>query len=270
MSHPLVALETFIVRSNSQTMNIHLDQRRPTESQIAGRVRGNVASAAIAALLLLYFGFRQFGVMEGDDLFSLAGNVFLWTLRIGGVAFAIIALWSLLGQAVVLAVDGVVSVAVGALLILTGLAMLLDGGYVVQAVPSAICGYLFLSAGLRNCREYRSLAGGVDGSPGFGRDGYDPRFDDRYEASRTSPPPPSLGSRLLKKVDETDDLDRTPIPVDPLDAIPSESPDEPAFESRAPKEDAPTEPVEDPQDDDDQPPDGFLASFADEDPPPRP
>ena len=73
------------------------------------RVRQNAAPAAVGAVFLLYFGFFQLAEPTGTGLFDRASWVFYHTLRVGGVAMAVVALWSLAGQAVTLAIDAVVT-----------------------------------------------------------------------------------------------------------------------------------------------------------------
>lgn len=124
----------------------------------AMRVRQNVVPAAIGAAFLLYFGFFQLIEPTGTDLFGRANWVFYYTLRLGGLAMAAVAAWSLLGQSITLAVDAVVAVAIGALLVLTGLGMAVDGGAMVQTIINVVCGGMFISSGVRNWRDYRLLA----------------------------------------------------------------------------------------------------------------
>ena len=123
---------------------------------VAARVRQNVAPAAIGAAFLLYFGFySQLTEPTGTELFDRAWWVLYHTLRVGGVALAAIALWSMLGQGITLAVDAVVAVLIGALLILTGLAMAIDGGDMLQTIINVVCGGMFISSGLHNWKDYR-------------------------------------------------------------------------------------------------------------------
>ncbi len=124
----------------------------------AMRVRQNIAPAAIGAAFLLYFGFFQLTEPTGTDLFGRANWVFYYTLRLGGLAMAAIAAWSLRGQPITLAVDAVVTVAIGVLLILSGLGMAVDGGAMVQTIINVVCGGMFISSGVRNWRDYRLLA----------------------------------------------------------------------------------------------------------------
>lgn len=121
---------------------------------IAARVRQNAGSAGFAAALLIYFGFFSLSIPGTSDLFGKANLVFVYTLRIGGVAMAVIALGSLVGLRMVLIVDAVVSITIGVVLILTGVLMLIDGGAVMQTIINVICGGMFFSAGTRNGAEY--------------------------------------------------------------------------------------------------------------------
>ena len=124
---------------------------------VAARVRQNIAPAAIGAVFLLYFGFGRLAKPTGAELFDRASWVFYHTLRMGGPAMAAVAFWSLLGQPVTLAVDAVVTLLIGALLILTGLAMAIGGGDTVQTMINVICGGMFITSGQRNGKAYRLL-----------------------------------------------------------------------------------------------------------------
>lgn len=128
------------------------DERR---EGVAMRVRQNIAPTAIGAAFLLYFGFRYMAEPTGTELFDRASWVFFQTLRVGGVAMAVVAVWSLFGHPITLAIDAVVTVAIGVLLILTGLGMAVDGGAIIQTIINVVCGGMFTSSGVRNWRDYR-------------------------------------------------------------------------------------------------------------------
>ena len=51
--------------------------------------------------------------------------------------------------------DAIVSVAIGGLLILTGLAMLAGGGGGMQTIINVLCGSMFLTAATRSWRDHR-------------------------------------------------------------------------------------------------------------------
>jgi len=196
----------------------------------AKRVRQNVAPAAIGTAFLLYFGFFQLTEPTGTDLFHRANWVFYYTLRLGGLAMGVVAAWSLLGQSITLAVDAVVTVAIGGLLILTGLGMAVDGGAMVQTIINVVCGGMFTSSGVRNWRDYRL-----------------------FSATRT-PNDPATRTRDLGTFDR-----RPRASPDGHRPFPTPSPGEDRREGRTRPE--PTKPVA-------PPPEGFLASLAKKPPAP--
>jgi len=197
---------------------------------VAARVRQNVAPAAVGAAFLLFFGFYRLAEPTGAELFDRASWVFYHTLRVGGLAMGAVAAWSMLGQPITLAVDAVVTVAIGALLILTGLGMAVDGGPMVQTIINVVCGGMFTSSGVRNWRDYRF-----------------------FSATKTSNHP-AIPTRDLG------DLDRRPhASPDVRRKPPSPTQGEGRGEGREHREAAtPIAP----------PPEGFLASLAKKPPPP--
>lgn len=122
------------------------------------RVRQNTAPAAIGTAFLVYFGFFAVAEPTGTDLYHRAAWAFYHTLRLGGLAMGAVALWSMLGQPMTLVVDAVVTVLIGVLLILTGLAMAVDGGAMIQTIINLVCGGMFISSGARNWRDYQFYA----------------------------------------------------------------------------------------------------------------
>jgi len=118
------------------------------------RARANTGPAAFAAGLLLFFGFFYLSVPSPDDWFSRAGLVFVYTLRVGGLAMVAIAVWSAIGHPPVLLADCMVSCLIGLLAIVTGIVMILDGGGIVQTLINVILGAMFIGAGLRSGRDY--------------------------------------------------------------------------------------------------------------------
>ncbi len=188
---------------------------------------------------MIYFGF--FGLLEptGTDLFSRASWVFFHTLRIGGVAMGILALWSLSGQRPVLMIDAVVSIAIGTVFALTGAAMLIDGGAPLQPALNVVFGWMFVSAGRRNWSDYYALAKRAE-------------FPEHTARPMTSPPhtptPP-------------------PQPVDdPAAAVVSVPLAIEEIKPATPEPHGPTTPELETE----PAPGGFLESFADEGPPPAP
>lgn len=123
------------------------------------RVRQAATGTAIGAALLLFFGFVHLGRPMGTDLFNHAWLVVYYALRIGGVASAAIALWLWTGRRPALIVDAVVAVLLGAIFVLSGLAMLFDGGGAFESAIITICGGTFVSSGLRNWRVFFQMSG---------------------------------------------------------------------------------------------------------------
>lgn len=188
---------------------------------------------------MIYFGFF-YGLTEpsGTDLFSRANWVFFHTIRLGGIAMAVLALCSLSGQRLTLIVDAIVSIAIGLLFALTGVVMLIDGGGILQSVLNVMFGWMFVSAGRRNWSDYYALADRVEHTA-------------RPMASppHIRPPPPQATQPRAAAA--------TTVPL----AIEEIKP-------KAPEPRAPTTPEPEPTPED--APDGFLESFADEGPPPAP
>ncbi len=123
------------------------------------RVRENTLSSAIAALLLSYYGFTVLAEPTGTGMFERAGLLFYHTLRVGGVMMAVIAVLSIIGVGVTLLFDAIVSVGIGVLFAVTGLAMWADGGTGLNPLLQVVFGAMFVSAGVRNGRHYSALRG---------------------------------------------------------------------------------------------------------------
>ncbi len=246
----------------------HADHN-PTSREIAHRVRSNALSAAVAAALMILFGFYYLGKPTGTGLFPLSALGFYYTLRIGGIAMAAIAVGSFVGFRPVLLVDAIVSVAIGVLFVLTGIGMLLGGGGAFQTILSIVFGGMFFSAGVRNWRDYFLLAPVRDRS--FTAidtiSGRDSTHGDA--ATRAAPPVSSLGSQLRERMASPADS-RPPSPPAPASATSVTSDHAPPpNDKNAPAADEQTPTGESPEQETGPSPDGFLASFADEEPPPK-
>ena len=121
---------------------------------VEARVRRNVGSAGLAAGLLIFFGFFQLVKPTEGGVGGYAALVFYHTLRFGGPAMAAVAVWSSLGHPLALFFDAVVSCLIGAILILSGVLMAIGGGSLLPTLLMVVCGALFVSAGLRNSRDF--------------------------------------------------------------------------------------------------------------------
>ncbi len=241
-------------------------RRLLTHSEMS-RVRQNVFPAGVAALILLYFGFAVFEFQAVKDTFTLGDTLFNYTIRIGGIALAILAAASLSGRAVVLLADAFVSILVGAGLILGGLLMMAGGAMTTGYFLYLIFGGLFVSSGMRNLRDYRKISGD---SGGASRDDVAREFLDSTptrttELSSASELPQQVPLRRLgpgasneakpvriPKPGVKQLLDRRPTQV-------SETPAPVHQESPLPKDLSSVDP---PEKKELPPPGGFLASFA--------
>ena len=121
----------------------------PSGADFRLQVRRQALWAGIAACVMLYFGLSA-GFSD-----NLSGEVLRYTLVYGGVCMAASALLLLSGQRVALFFDGMVAMAVGGALILSGL---LWFGYLrtidLTGILGLVFGYLFFTSGLRNYKDY--------------------------------------------------------------------------------------------------------------------
>jgi len=233
---------------------------------MASQVRQNAWSAAIAAALMIYFGFFVLAEPTGAGLFSWSALAFYHTLRIGGIAMALIVLWSLLGDRTVLLVDGIASSVIGALFVLSAVGLLLGGGAMFETLLYVVFGSMFISSGRRNYREYFYLAGLAEVGPqtdlaGNWTDGHPP------------PPRPSAadsdlmvgpGTQLESFEQETPSHGQAPAAPEEVETVPEHGlPMPPPSRSEDELDQARDEQTPEPESG------GFLASFADEEPPPR-
>ena len=212
------------------------DQR----AHVASVVRGNVWSVAIGAALLCYYGFKALATPEGTDLFSRSNLLFFHTVRIGGLALAVLAVWCWLGKPLALAVDGVVSVLIGVLFILSGGGMLIDSGGSIgfNTILIMLFGMMFFGSGRRNWQTYRHLVAG-------GR-----VVTEVYTETFQTPARPA--APVAHSPGRTTVVKTPPVHVE----------DAPAADA-APIEQADV-------DDDEAPPEGFLAAMAKKPPPSEP
>lgn len=129
-------------------------------------IRQTATGTAIGAALMLYFGYAHLARPMGTDVFGYASLVLFHALRIGGLISVGIAIWLWVGHRTALLVDAVVALVLGMTFLLSGIAMVLNGGDVFQSAIIAICGGTFVSSGIRTGRTYRRLSdwGPVSGS----------------------------------------------------------------------------------------------------------
>jgi len=125
---------------------------------LGASVRSNTSGSALAAGLLIFFGFIFLAEpVGGAGLFSTGQSLLFLTLRLGGLAMVVISVWLSFGHLPALAADSAVSILVGALIATAGALMLIDGGLWVQALIILVSGGSFLTSGLRNGRDFLDM-----------------------------------------------------------------------------------------------------------------
>ena len=168
---------------------------------VEARVRRNVGSAGLAAGLLIFFGFFCVAEPTEGGLWGYAALVFYHTLRFGGLAMAAVAVWSSLGHPLALFFDAVVSCLIGAILILSGVLMAIGGGSLLPTLLMIVCGALFVSAGLRNGRDFLQF-------PIVAKEKRDEQADRQPTAERLADETSSsLPGELLKRSAKSADFD---------------------------------------------------------------
>lgn len=126
--------------------------------QLFQEVRRNAGYAAFAAFCLLYFGFFRFAIPTVTNLFNYGEIIVDYAMRVGGIALAVIAVWSLSGHFLAILIDGFCSSLIGAAFVIGGAIMLIGGGDFVSSGLYLVFGGLFVSAGIRNVQWYKMAA----------------------------------------------------------------------------------------------------------------
>lgn len=133
--------------------------------------RDNAMYAGFAALLMLYYGFHVGLVGYSDSaIYNTSVSICDWTMKIGGIALAAIAVGGAAGIAEVLAVDAVVSLVIGASFLFCGLIWLLTQGD-WEGLLFIVFGGMFLNAArgcwnsFRGGRQYLPVAPVQDAGP---------------------------------------------------------------------------------------------------------
>lgn len=232
--------------------------RLTTKEQIDLRLRYNAGEAGFAAVLLLLFGFMMFAPSDtATGLFKLGDRLSIYGMRAGGLALALIAVASKFHVVGALLADAAVSIGVGLALGFGGLAMGYDGGWGINNILYLIFGFMFCSAGIRNGRDYFTIASTVARAPvghrGVSRPAERVPAEPRSPSVEDDPETASLAERLRKRV--TDSTVILPSPaVGPQRQSTKHSDQPPGTASRSKTDQS--MPTAEP------PPGGFLASFA--------
>lgn len=125
---------------------------------VESHIRRNASAAGFLAGLFILFGFcGVFGPPSGDGLFFYGDSLFQLTLRLGGIALAVVAVWSSIGTPAALAADAVTSMAIGIGLMTGAVLMVIGDGSILTNLLYFVCGIIFMTSGLRLWSEYSSL-----------------------------------------------------------------------------------------------------------------
>ena len=120
---------------------------------LGASVRSNTGGAALAAGLLIFFGF----IYLAEPVAGAGLSLVYYTLRYGGLAMVAVSVWLSFGHLPALAADAAVSIVVGALIALAGALMLIGGFWWVQALIILVSGGTFLTGGLRSGRDFLDM-----------------------------------------------------------------------------------------------------------------
>jgi len=192
-------------------------------------VAAAVRSQAVWALIaaIMMLYFGFYQISVIHDSFS--ARLLVYTLRYGGIAMAVSAALLATGRPFALAVDGVFSLAIGAALALSGILWIATVKTLsLDTILELVFGYLFFTAGLRSFREYRQLM-------------------------RPTAPP-------------ADEPMATPDHASAQPYASTYAPPPAAPESHAPSRAQSPTPDTQSEPDDAPPPEGYLSSFADDEP----
>ncbi len=215
------------------------DTKAPDRAVVAGRVRQNVLSAGIAAAMMLWYGYSRLQISDGAGAWGLGDKISIYTLRFGGIAMVIAALWSAAGSRWALLFDGACSALIGVLFGLSGILLTTGGG---SGFLYVIFGMVFLLGGVSNVREWLAFAPASEAGAARPVKAPDPRTLRPQDVMPTD----SLAGRLRDGRQQDNHRTQKPPPLDAATPPP------------VPK--APPKPAED----DKPPPEGFLSSFAPE------
>jgi hypothetical protein len=122
------------------------------------QMRQTAISAAIAAVLMLFFGFT-YG-FEGEiepTAYSISQAVFLATLRIGGILMVLSALLLVLGVRSALLLDAIFAGLIGVALLGVGIVWIAIGIIAIDSVLLVLFGGMFLHSARQSWLGHRDL-----------------------------------------------------------------------------------------------------------------
>ncbi|UCE61157.1 MAG: hypothetical protein JSU63_05290 [Phycisphaerales bacterium] len=138
-------------------------------SDVSARVRANTGAAAFTGALLVVIGFFWFdGPLDSDVGLLRAGNtLFLWALRLGGLALIGVAVACSIGVRLALLLHGLTSSLIGIFVVLSAILMMIGDGIGLDCLVFAVCGVMILTTGMRDWADFRKLPSEkiADGDP---------------------------------------------------------------------------------------------------------
>lgn len=199
----------------------------------ASRVRNSAWGAGLAASLLLFFSY-QYPFVDQTGVAQVGIVILSAALRFGGWAMAGITVWLVIGHRAALLADAIVTALIGAAFVAGAGFWILGGLFGYYSLLYVVFGIIFLGAARTSFENHRAL---VEQGPGQGIPELDePAALSPGTSSASGPPAP----------------DPLPAPP-PQDVHPQTAPSSDSPPAAAPKPD-------------EQPPEGFLAGFAGDQP----
>jgi hypothetical protein len=124
---------------------------RTGDASFVGTIRRQALWAAVAALLLLYFGYNVLW-----ESFGAGGDLIGATIKLGGYLMVASTVLLLIGRPWALAFDGVSAIFIGIMLAISG-GILFTQNAGMQAVINVVVGFFFASSGWSNINMFRSI-----------------------------------------------------------------------------------------------------------------
>lgn len=228
---------------------------QPDTQLVRQGVRASAPWAGIAAVLLLYFGYNTVFLGSDNAPAQLGMSILAYTLRIGGWALALAAIWLATGMRPALAYDALITALVGAGFLVGGALWTVTGAGLFSLLY-VLFGFIFLGSARNSWREYIRFRTEPAGRPPAASPEPWRAPPDEYQ------PPPGPTESLPSLLRE-----RTRQPAEPEQAAAvsvqtGADASHPAEVPVPPPEPAPPEPGGAGLGEDEAAPDGFLAQFA--------
>jgi len=229
--------------------------------------------AGIAAVMLLYFGYRT-AFLSSTPAERIGASLLTYTLKFGGWSMVLATAWLLTGMRAALLADAVACAGIG-LGLLSGGLLYLSPDLNLVGVLYPVVGVVFLGSARTGWREYQLLGGpSAEGATA----GADAAREDRHAAASPAvadSAPGSLTGRLIEQRRERKGVPRSVAELSPsesrrsaaVEQVPASVPSPPAplippapvVPPSAPETAGP--PAAPPEQNEDSP-EGFLAQFA--------